>query len=225
MVVVLLILGHGAEANEKHPKPASELGTARSGCSVTDANDPNELWWRKWDAVVKDPNDANELLGAKFNAIITVLGSNELAEKFKGKIIDKIMSPIFDFELMSKLVLGKRHWKKLTASQHKRFTKLFTKRLKSSYLEKISLYKDEKALLKPAVKKKKNVHITMDLLSDDTKITAIYKMRRVDKRWKIYDVEIQGVSIVLTYRSQFDSILRRGSVKDLFSQLEKPPTQ
>jgi phospholipid transport system substrate-binding protein len=225
-VAVLLIWGHGADANEKHPKPASEQTAAGSDCSVKDANDPNELWWRKWDAVIKDPNDANEVLGAKLNAVVTVLQNKELNEKLKEKIIDKIMSPIFDFDLMSKLVLGKRHWGELTAAQQKRFTKLFTKRLKSSYLEKISLYKDEKPLLKPAVKKKNdNVYIAMDLLSDDTKITAIYKLRRVDNRWKIYDVEIQDVSIVLTYRSQFDSILRRGSVKDLFSQLEKPPTQ
>ena len=224
-IAVLLIWGHGAEANQKQSKPASEPIAAKSDCSVTDANDPNELWWRKWDAVVKDPNDANDLLKVKFDSVVTVLQDKELTEKLKEKIIDKIMSPIFDFKLMSRLVLGRRHLGKLSDAQLKEFTKLFTKRLKSSYLEKISLYKNEKALLKPAVKKKKNVHIAMDLLSDDGKMTAIYKLRRVDKGWKIYDVVIQDVSIVRTYRSQFDSILRRGSVKDLFFQLEKPPTQ
>jgi phospholipid transport system substrate-binding protein len=50
----------------------------------------------------------------------------------------------------------------------------------------------------------------------------LYKLRKVAKRWKIYDVEIQGVSILLTYRSQFDEILSRGTVEDLLSRLEKP---
>jgi phospholipid transport system substrate-binding protein len=51
---------------------------------------------------------------------------------------------------------------------------------------------------------------------------VLYKLRKVRKRWKIYDVEIQGVSILLTYRSQFDDILRNGSVEELLARLEKP---
>jgi phospholipid transport system substrate-binding protein len=51
----------------------------------------------------------------------------------------------------------------------------------------------------------------------------LYKLRNVEKRWKIYDVEIQGVSILLTYRAQFNDILSKGTVNDLLSQLEKQP--
>jgi phospholipid transport system substrate-binding protein len=50
----------------------------------------------------------------------------------------------------------------------------------------------------------------------------LYKLRKVQKAWKIYDVEIQGVSVLLTYRSQFDEILSHGTVKELLSRLEKP---
>ena len=64
----------------------------------------------------------------------------------------------------------------------------------------------------------------MELISKDKKVTIIHKMRKVGKKWKIYDVDIQGVSILLTYRSQFDDILRKGTVEDLLSQLEKTPT-
>ena len=61
----------------------------------------------------------------------------------------------------------------------------------------------------------------------------LYKLHGIDEqsrskaneRWKIYDLEIEGVSILLTYRSQFDDILRRGTVEDLLSHLEKPPSQ
>jgi phospholipid transport system substrate-binding protein len=65
----------------------------------------------------------------------------------------------------------------------------------------------------------------MELISKDTKVAVLYKLRKVDKCWKIYDVEIQGVSILLTYRSQFDDILSSGTVNDLLSRLEKPPPQ
>jgi phospholipid transport system substrate-binding protein len=65
----------------------------------------------------------------------------------------------------------------------------------------------------------------MELISKDKKVTITHKLRKVDKRWKIYDVDIQGVSILLTYRSQFDDILRKGTVEDLLSRLEKPPSE
>lgn len=187
-----------------------------------DPNDPNEQLQAKWDVVVKDPNDPNELLQAKWDAVIKVLQSKEIDQKVKEKVIDKIVSPIFDFTLMGKLALGGTHWPKLNQQQREKFIQLFSKRLKESYCEKISLYTDEKALLKPGIRKRKAIFIPMQLMSKDKKIDMLYKLRKVEKRWKIYDVEIQNVSIILTYRSQFKDILSKGSIKDVLSQLEKP---
>ena len=171
----------------------------------------------------KDPNDPNELLRTKWNAVISVLQKKDIDEKAKEKQINKIVSPIFDFPLMAKLALGRKHWPKLTPPQREKFTRLFVERLKTSYREKVALYTNERVSFKPAVQKKKIVYIPMELISKDRKIVMLYKLRKVDKRWKIYDVEIQGVSILLTYRSQFDDILRNGTVEDLLSRLEKPP--
>jgi phospholipid transport system substrate-binding protein len=171
----------------------------------------------------KDPNDPNELLRTKWNAVISVLQKKDLDQKTKEKEIDKIVSPIFDFPLMAQLALGRNHWPKLTPPQREKFMQLFVERLKASYREKVALYTDERVSFKPAVQKKKIVYIPMELISKDRKTVMLYKLRKVDKRWKIYDVEIQGVSILLTYRSQFDDILRSGTVEDLLSRLEKPP--
>jgi phospholipid transport system substrate-binding protein len=207
ILLVVLVVGQGVDADNEDP------------------NDPNELLWAGWDAVVKDPNDPNELLSAKWDAVIKVLQSEEIDQKVKEKIIDKIVSPLFDFTLMGKLALGRTHWTKLTDQQREKFIQLFAKRLKESYREKISLYTDEKAFLNPAIPNKNAVFIPMQLISKDKKIEMLYKLRKVDRQWKIYDVEMQGVSIVLTYRSQFNDILRNGTVKDVLSQLEKPPTR
>jgi len=233
VVPVLLVLGYNVNADEKYSNGANKPPGTESDSCVKDANDPNELWWSKWDAVVKDPNDPNELLEAKWNAVVTVLQNKELNQELKKKIIDKIMSPIFDSDLMAKLVLGRTHWPKLTASQQKRFTELFVERLKIFYQEKTTLYKNEKVLFKPVMKKKNSIYISMVLISNDKEVEILYKLHKMDETgsskmnecWKIYDVEVQGVSILLTYRSQFDDILRRGSVNDLFSQLEKTATQ
>ena len=78
-------------------------------------------------------------------------------------------------------------------------------------------------MFKPTEKKKSTYLIPTELIYKDKKVAMLYKFRKVGKSWKIYDVEIQGVSILLTYRSQFDEILRHGTVKELLSRLEKPP--
>jgi len=176
--------------------------------------DPNDL---------NDPNDPEKLLRNKWDAIVSILQNKDLDQKAKEKEISKVISPIFDFPLMAKLALGRKHWPKFTPPQREKFTRLFTERLEKSYREKIAFYKNEKVLFKPKVQKKKTIYIPMELRYEDKKVAILYKLRKVAKRWKIYDVEIQGVSILLTYRSQFDEILRRDTVEDLLSRLEKPP--
>jgi phospholipid transport system substrate-binding protein len=183
------------------------------------SNDPNNL---------NDPNypkDPNELIRSKWRAVISVLRNKDIDQDARAKKIDKIVSPIFDFPLMAKLALGREHWPELTRAQQKKFTELFIKRLKASYREKIALYTDEKVEFKPAIRKKNIIQIPLELISKDEKIQIVHKLRKADKRWKVYDVEIQGVSILLTYRSQFDDILSKGSVEDLLARLEKPSTE
>ena len=70
----------------------------------------------------------------------------------------------------------------------------------------------------------------MKLISSEKEISILYKFHKINETekskmkiyWKIYDVEIEGVSVLMTYQSQFDDVLRQGSVKDLFEQMEKP---
>jgi phospholipid transport system substrate-binding protein len=232
-VLVLLVLGHNVNADEKYSNDANKPPETRSDSAALDANDPNGLWWRSYDAVVKDPNNPNELLEAKWNAIVTVIQNKELNRELKKKIIDKIMRPVFDTELMAKLVLGRTNWPKLTAPQQKRFTELFVERLKNIYLDKITLYNNEKVLFKPAMQEKNGIHIPIVVISNGREVAILCKLHKMDETggsktneyWKIYDVEIEGISVLLVYRAQFDDILRRGSVKDLFDQLEKPPAQ
>jgi phospholipid transport system substrate-binding protein len=190
-----------------------------------DPNDPNDLKEPNEPAdpnIPNDPNEPEELLRNKWDAVVLILQKKDIDQKDKEKKISKIVTPIFDFPLMAKLALGRKHWPKFTPPQREKFTMLFTERLKRSYWEKIALYKDEKISFKPKTQKKNTIYIPSELIHEDKKVAILYKLRKIDKRWKIYDVEIQGVSILLTYRSQFDEILSRGTVEDLLSRLQKP---
>jgi phospholipid transport system substrate-binding protein len=179
-----------------------------------DNNDPNRP---------EEPNDPAELLKDKWSAVVQILKNNDIEDEQKKEKISKIVKPLFDFPLMAKLSLGRKHWPKLNESQQEQFTRLFSERLKTSYGKKIALYKDQKLLFKPTKKKNGIVQIPTELLHKDKKVAILYKLRKVDNKWKIYDVGIQGVSVLLTYRSQFDEILSHGTVEDLLSKLKQPP--
>lgn len=231
VMLVLLAWGWDVDAQEKSPKATKEQPDTQSVSQAADANDPNELWWSRWDVRATDPNDPNKVLEAKWDAVLGVLEAKDLDQEVKERIIDRIVSPVFDFPLMGRLALGRMHWPKLNPAQREKFVRLFVTRLKALYLKKTSLYKDEKVSFRPAILKRNVVHIPVVLISEDKKITMLYKLHKMDEpsktneRWKIHDLEIEGVSILLTYRSQFDDILRRGTVEDLLSSLEKPPSQ
>lgn len=203
-ILFFLVIGQSAGADNKDPNYIDELLRTRPGFVVKDSEDPNVLLKRTWDAV------------------INVIKAEDIDQKTKEKVVDKIIGPIFDFSLMSKLSLGRKNWSRLTGPQRERFMDLFVERLRSSYRDKMLLYTGQKALFKPGVYKRKSLRIPMDLISEDNNASMLYKLRNKDKRWKIYDVEIEGISIVSTYRSQFNDVLGRGTVEDLLSLLEKP---
>jgi phospholipid transport system substrate-binding protein len=192
------------------------------GSVNAEQKDPNAISIEKWNIAVKDPANPDELMQAKWNSVVNVLKDKALDANTKTAVIDIIIRPVFDFELMGKLSVGKTNWPKFSEAQRVKFLSLFVDKLKTSYRDKIMMYENQTAQFQPAVPNKDTVQITMNLISNDSKTVLLYKLRKADKSWKIYDVEIEGVSILLTYRSQFNDILSRGTVDELISQLEKP---
>ena len=154
--------------------------------------------------------------------VIAVLQEKDLDQQAKNDRIVDIVTPMFDFTLMAKLTLGRKYWPGLSRDEKERFTELFVKRLKSSYLKNFTLYTDEKVIYEPAVQVKNKVHISTHLISKDKKISMLYKFFKDAEDWKIYDLEIQGVSIIQSYRSQFSRILDNGTIDDLLLKLEAP---
>lgn len=168
-----------------------------------------------------DKDVVKELLKKKVEAAIAVLQKNDLDQQEKNKQIIDIVTPLFDFQLMAKLSLGRKYWPGLVEEKRQRFIDLFTKRLKESYLDKLTLYTDEKVVFKTPVQDKRKIQVPTELISKNNTITMLYKFYE-STSWLIYDLEIQGVSIISTYRSQFDQVLSKGTIDELLTKLEKP---
>jgi phospholipid transport system substrate-binding protein len=169
-----------------------------------------------------EKNAAEEFLKSKLDAVFTVLQNKDLTPQAKNSQVVEIVTPMFDFELMAKLSLGKKYWPDLSREQKERFTELFIERLRQSYLNKLTVYTDEKIIYESPVAVKKKVHVPTQLISKGKKISMLYKLYSSNNSWNIYDVEIEGVSIIRSYRSQFNEILQKGTFEDLLQKMQKP---
>ena len=157
----------------------------------------------------------------KVDLVIQTLKDTSLSKKEKKEGILKTIDGLFDFNLMARLSLGKKNWKALSKAKRKEFSMLFVERLKQSYLDKLDLYTDEEVVVGEAKLTKKNrVEVLTYLITKDDKKEMTYKLyKSKKKRWMVYDVDVLGVSIVQTYRSQFSGILKKESMEQLMERM------
>jgi phospholipid transport system substrate-binding protein len=172
------------------------------------------------------PISPEALLRITLERTLSVLKDKDLSLAEKEERINKIVNPVFDFDLMSFLTLGKAQWSKMTPEQRTRFTDLFVAHLKDSYRDKLAMYSDQALVYKPATREGTKIQIPTELVDKDQTVSIVYKMyEKPEQGWKLYDIEVQGVSLVKTYRSQFSEILTKGTIQDLLDKLAESPAQ
>jgi phospholipid transport system substrate-binding protein len=171
--------------------------------------------------IADDKGAAEEALKSKLEAVLLVLQKTEVEHEAKKKEIIEIVSPIFDFSLMAKLTLGRKFWPGLAKEKKERFTELFVKRLKETYLAKLTRYTNARIVYNAPIQVKNKIYVPTELISKDNKISMLYKLYKSKHNWKIYDIEIEGVSIVITYRSQCNQVLSSGTIDDLLTKLKE----
>ena len=164
--------------------------------------------------------EVQELLKERIDAVVVLLQEKGVDKVRRNEQITDIVAPIFDYKAMARLSLGKKHWSTLSQEKQAAFSDLFIKRLQKSYLDKLDLFSDEKILCGEPLAKGKKIYIPTTLVSKGSHIEMLYKFYNSRKGWKIYDVEIVGVSVIQTYRSQFDGVLSEGTIDDLLEKLK-----
>jgi phospholipid transport system substrate-binding protein len=173
-------------------------------------------------AVADVESEAEKLLKTSVNKVFTVLSDKELSiDQKKSKVI-AITNPVFSFSLMAKLSLGKAHWSQFNTKQRAEFIDLFTELFQNFYVDKLDLFSDEKVVFQPAtIVKKKKVQIQTVLISKGTEYSMLYKMFKTKNGWKIYDFEVEGVSILHTYRSQYHHTLKSVDIEGLLAKMRE----
>jgi phospholipid transport system substrate-binding protein len=157
------------------------------------------------------------------NKVIETLSDPAFKAKTKDEQIAAIgtqIETIFDFRELSKRTLG-REWKKMSAEQQKEFVGLFKQLLQGVYADRLLAYSDQKVIFdKETMLKKGRAEVQSYLqTSDGKKIPLFYRLTNKSGSWKVYDVIIEGVSMVKNYRTQFKQILAKGSHDKLLQVL------
>ena len=168
-----------------------------------------------------DTHAPEDLVRTTLDQVTKILRNNDLSMDQKKTAVLNTVAPRFDLPLMAKLTLGKKHWTALPRDKRQEFSSLFSALLKRSYLGKIDLYSNEKINFKPAQTKKNKVYVPTELISAGKTVPITYKLYKSKKGWKIYDADISGTSIILSHRTEYDAILRNGTIDDLLAKLRQ----
>jgi phospholipid transport system substrate-binding protein len=170
--------------------------------------------------------DVKNIVSKNVRIVIDLVRNKEIDKASRNRQIIETIEPFFDFETMALICLVKKHRRVLVKVKGRKqeFVDIFVQRLQDSYLEKLDLYTDEEVEIGEAKQKGKTINVITYLVSKDSKMEMVYKFRKSKKGWLVYDLEILGVSIVQTYRSQFVSFLKKNSMDELLKSLKTTDT-
>ena len=173
-------------------------------------------------ALAGEPTDKIKQITDK---IISILTDPALQDQDKAverrKLIRRAVDELFDWHEMSRRSLA-THWKKRTAKEKREFVPLFADLLERTYMNRIENYSGESVTYNgEKIRGKYSLVSVTVFTSKDVAIPAQYRLLKKDDRWLVYDVSIEGVSLVNNYRSQFNSIIRSSSYDELVEKLKE----
>lgn len=145
----------------------------------------------------------------------------EPGRKIKKEKIHAISEEMFDFTELSKRSLGQA-WSKMTPDQQKEFIQLYRLLLEETYADKITSYTDEKLVFgKEITLSERTVEVQTTIFTKTSEVPMNYRVIEEKGHWKVYDVVVEGVSLISNYRSQFREILANKSPEALLDVLRK----
>ena len=173
-----------------------------------------------------DPIAPDEMIKHTANEVLDIIKKDKDIQagdkqKVKSMIETKIL-PQFDFTRMTRLAVG-RFWNQATPAQQQELTNEFRSLLVRTYSASLNLYKDQKIDYKPLKLSPADTDVvvkTVILQSDGRGIPIDYTVVKTPTSWKIYDISVDGVSLVVNYRSSFAHEIQHGGIPKLISVLQ-----
>ncbi|AUH73295.1 signal peptide protein, toluene tolerance protein Ttg2D [Legionella sainthelensi] len=173
-------------------------------------------------------NSPIPMLEETANNIIATLKENKSSLKSNPNIIYKAVEthllPIVDVVGMSRSVLGRQAWTKATNAQRAQFSKAFTRLVIRTYSSPLAQYADESVQFLPLRGSLNSRFIRVNSIivrTEGQNIPLSYSLVDKNGQWKIYDISVEGVSLLQSFRSQFAQALQNSSIDDVIQLMEK----
>ena len=162
---------------------------------------------------------------ANVNKVLDVLRDPALkadsAKEIKIEKLQSIYKVMFDQTELSRRALA-RNWSRLNPDQQKEFIQLFEQVLEKAYINKILSYTNEKIVFYKETNLSENqVEVQTKIITSSKEIPIFYRVIMSDGAWKVYDVVVENVSLVMNYRTQFNGILAKNTPEQLLEILRK----
>lgn len=157
--------------------------------------------------------------------VIAILADPSLKTEGKQKErreqLRQVIFARFDFAEMARRSLGPE-WRRRTPAEQQEFVNLFTDLLQDSYIGTIEAYSGDKVGYNRELQEKDNAEVQTTLTTKgETAYSINYRLRLVDKDWKVYDVVIENISVVNNYRSQFNRVISKSSYEELVRAMKE----
>lgn len=168
---------------------------------------------------------ADQFIQKNIQDIIEIVVNNkdESKKEEKRSKIRTIFIECFDLPRLAGMTLGGTEWKQLSLEEKKLFTEKYAEFVLSFYVSKIEGYNNNKVVVDKATLKSggKRAVVPTKVEFEGAMANINYSLSLFEKKWRIYDVEVEGVRLSTTYRAQFQSILRKSSFEGLIAEIDK----
>ena len=166
-----------------------------------------------------------DLVKGAGDRVIQILRDPKLLAKDKKKErvdrLKEIVDPLFDYEEMARRALGP-HWRRRTPAEQEEFVKLFRDFIEKIYTDKIDLYEGEKIVFGRESVDQDFAQVESTIINaKGEQFAVVYRLRRADGKWKVYDAVVENISVVNNYRSQFDRVINSSSYEELVKRLKE----
>ena len=167
---------------------------------------------------------ATEAMKSTIDEVLKIVQDKELKQPGRAeerrKRLEQVVGDRFDYQEMSRRALG-APWNTLSDKDKQEFVGLFQTLLTSSYADKVETYSGEGVQYLNERMEKDFAEVRTKVLTGKTEIPLDYRLLNKGTDWRVYDVVVDGVSLVSNYRGQFSKILRASTFADLLDQLRK----
>lgn len=169
-----------------------------------------------------------EAMKGTINEVIRILGDQGMKKPERAqerrKLLEKVVSERFNYEEMAKRALAAQ-WKKLKEKEQAEFVDLFMRLLTNSYADKVEGYSGEQVHYLNERVEGDYAEVRTKAISGKAEIPLDYRLLNRGGDWRVYDVVVDGVSLVSNYRGQFAKIIRTSGYDDLVTRLREKSDQ